>query len=67
MNVFGGGLRGAVDMKMLKSVGESEEPCGTPWVGEKECVDNVLSALMLICLCEKKVNEFGEVVISVGV
>ena len=41
-------------MKMLKSVGDNDDPCGTPCVGEKEWVDNVLSALMLICLCVRK-------------
>ena len=33
---------------MLKSSGESGDPCGTPCVGVKVCVDVAFSCLMLI-------------------
>ena len=54
MCVFGGVSSGAVEMNMLNSVGESEDPCGTPCVGEKDCVERVWSVRMLIDLWVRK-------------
>ena len=45
---------GAVDMSMLKRIGDSGDPCGTPCVGVIVLVDSVLSVLIVICLCFRK-------------
>ena len=44
---------GAVEMKMLKSIGESGLPCGTPCVGVIVFCENVLSILILMLLFKR--------------
>ena len=53
MCVFSGVRCGAVEMNMLKSVGESGDPCGTPCVGVICSLESVLSMRVLIILFVK--------------